>query len=250
MKISVTLSMVMMSSDRPETQNFSAYNQEIPGSDLSIDFTPISGGKFTMGSPESEVGRNLDEGPQHEVVVSDFWMSTLEVTWDQFELFLYRETDSEIVKENRELTLEVDGIAGATMPYVNFNKPGYPLVNVTQYAASTFCKWLSAKTGRFYRLPTEAEWEYASKAGGNAPFSFDKTQIDNFAWYSENSNGKPQKGGKKKPNAWGLYDMHGNVAEWVLDGYSENTYSQKDRDEKSTAYYRRTISACSTWGII
>ncbi|MBO3699915.1 SUMF1/EgtB/PvdO family nonheme iron enzyme [Roseivirga sp. E12] len=227
MIISIALSMAM-SSDRPETQNFVAYSQEIPGSDLSFDFVPIAGGKFNMGSPESEAGRNPDEGPQHEVVVSDFWMSTLEVTWDQFELFLYRETDGEVVKENRELTLEVDGIAGATMPYVNFNKPGYPLVNVTQYAASTFCKWLSAKTGHFYRLPTEAEWEYASKAGGDAPFSFDKKHIDDFAWYGGNSNGKSQKGGKKKANAWGLYDMHGNVAEWVLDAYSDMTYGQRE----------------------
>lgn len=227
--ISITLSMVVISADRPLIQNFTAYNQEILGSDISIDFVPITGGTFTMGSPDSEEGRNPDEGPQHDVMVSDFWMSTLEITWDQFELFLYRETDSEFAKDNRELSLEVDGVAGATMPYVNFNKPGYPLVNVTQYAASTFCKWLSAKTGHFYRLPTEAEWEYASRTGSSKPFAFDQGEIDHYAWYSKNSDGKPQKGGKKKPNKWGLYDMHGNVAEWVLDGYSDSAYAKEDR---------------------
>lgn len=182
-----------------------------------------------MGSPASEAGRNPDEGPQHEVMVSDFWMSTMEIRWDEFELFLYRETDSEIARDNRELSLEIDGIAGATMPYVNFNKPGYPLVNVTQYAASTFCKWLSAKTGHFYRLPTEAEWEYASRAGTKEAFSFPESTLDEYAWYGANSDEKSHKGGTKKPNAWGLYDMHGNVSEWVLDGYDENAYSQENR---------------------
>lgn len=205
--------------------SFKAYEQEIPGSDLSIDFVPVSGGTFLMGSPASEKGRKADEGPQHSVQVDDFWMSTLELTWDQFELFLYRETDSEIITENRQIALEVDGVSAATMPYVNFNKPGYPLVNVTQYAASSFCKWLSAKTGHFYRLPTEAEWEYASRAGSSGPFPFDENELDDYAWYADNSTDKFQKGGQKKPNALGLYDMQGNVAEWVLDGYVDN-YTQ------------------------
>lgn len=209
-----------------QQQSFEAYEQEIPGSELSIDFVPVTGGKFQMGSPETEVGRKPDEGPQHEVMVDDFWMSTLEITWDQFELFLYRETDGEIMTQNREIELSVDGVSGATMPYVNFNKPGYPLVNVTQYAASTFCKWLSAKTGHFYRLPTEAEWEYASRAGEQGAYPFAEDRLDEFAWYVGNSDKKAQKGGTKKPNAWGLYDMQGSVAEWVLDGYNADFYKQ------------------------
>lgn len=224
----LVLSIVSMSYDHYSEQNTSAYTQKIPGSDQVIDFVSIPAGEFLMGSPESEVGRESDEGPQHKVTVNGFWMSTLEITWDQFELFLYRETDGEFVKENREIELAVDGVSGATMPYVNFNKPGYPLINVTQYAASTFCKWLSAKTGHFYRLPTEAEWEYASRSGTSTSFSFDPTNIGAYAWHKGNSNGKTQPGGKKKANAWGLYDMHGNVAEWVLDGYYENAYNQKE----------------------
>lgn len=207
-------------------QSFEAYQQDIPGTDLSIDFVPVSGGGFRMGSPETEAGRRADEGPQHTVTVDDFWMSTLEITWDQFELFLYRETDSEFVTQNRDIDLTVDGVSGATMPYVNFNKPGYPLVNVTQYAASTFCKWLSAKTGHFYRLPTEAEWEYASRAGNEGAYPFEQGQLGDYAWYADNSGKKPQKGGTKKPNAWGLYDMQGNVAEWVLDGYDAGFYRE------------------------
>lgn len=211
-------------------QSSGAYAQPIPGSDLSIDFVAIPGGNFVMGSPEAEAGRNADE-TQHSVEVSPFWMSTLEVTWDQFELFLYRETDAAFNTENREIDLAVDGIAGATMPYVNFNKPGYPLINVTQYAASTFCKWLSAKTGHFYRLPTEAEWEYASRAGNESAFSFDHSDLEKHAWFKGNSSDQLQKGGKKEPNAWGLYDMHGNAAEWVIDGYDSDFYQQSNGAE-------------------
>lgn len=219
-----------------QQQTFEAYQQQIPGSELSIDLVPISGAKFTMGSAETEAGRKSDEGPEHEVKVDDFWMSTLEITWDQFELFLYRETDGEFITANREIELAVDGVSGATMPYVNFNKPGYPLINVTQYAASTFCKWLSAKTGHFYRLPTEAEWEYASRAGSAGSYPFEENQLEEFAWYAGNSNKKPQKGGTKKPNKWGLYDMQGNVAEWVLDGYDESYYQRTNKTENPVLF--------------
>jgi len=161
--------------------------------------------------------------------VSDFWMSSLEITWDQFSLFLYRETDNELAQENREIEIDIDGVSGATMPYVNFNKPGYPLINVTHYAATTFCKWLSAKTGHFYRLPTEAEWEYAARAGSESPFSFKNIEwIEDYAWLESNSENQLKKGGQKKPNAFGLYDMHGNVAEWVQDGYDPDYYNQID----------------------
>ncbi len=223
-------------SDKPiNQQDFNSYKEVIPGSELSFDFVPITGGKYMAGSPETENGRKSDEGPQHEVEVGDFWMSTLEVTWDQFELFLYRETDSEFNTENREIELPVDGVSGATMPYVNFNKPGYPLINVTQHAASTFCKWLSAKTGHFYRLPTEAEWEYACRAGSTTPYSFNETELDNYAWHAGNSEDKLQKGGQKKANSFGLYDIHGNVAEWVIDGYNP-TYYQELKDAKNPLF--------------
>ena len=154
----LVLSALLLLFPARSTQTPQSYTQAIPGSDLSIDFVAIPAGSFMMGSPEAEEGHQADEGPKREVSISSFWMSSLEVTWDQFELFLYRETDAEIITAGREIDLSVDGVAGATMPYVNFNKPGYPLINVTQYAAATFCKWLSAKTGIFYRLPTEAEW--------------------------------------------------------------------------------------------
>ena len=136
-----------------------------------------------------------------------------------------RVADKEHVKK-AELNLNIDAISGATAPYVNYNKKGYPVVNVTQYAASQFCKWLSAKTGNFYRLPTEAEWEFACRAGNDDPYSFGKNarKMNEYGWFKKNSNGQIQKVRLKKPNAFGIYDMHGNVAEWVLDSYNPETY--------------------------
>ncbi len=203
------------------------YEEEIAGSGLKIEMKAIKGGSFYLGSPEPEPGRKNDEGPVREIRMSDFWMSSFEITWDLYQLYLYRETDRQKSPDKGHVMIDIDGISGATMPYVNFNKEGHPVVNVTQYAASMFCKWLTAKTGRFYRLPTEAEWEYACRAGSTTAFSFgnDPDRLKECAWFGGNSGGSFHRPGLKSPNQWGLYDMHGNVAEWVIDGYAENAYA-------------------------
>ena len=211
-----------------DTSRSESYEESIAGSDQSIAMTFIPGGKFKLGSPKNESGRNEDEGPQRELEVGDFWIGTYEITWDQYQLFLFRNVDKTPASDRGAIDLGVDAVSGATMPYVNYNKPGYPAIDITQYAASTFCKWLTAKTGRFYRLPTEAEWEFACRSGSTEAYSFGRNPADlnDYAWFKANSNGMIQRGGKKAPNSAGLYDMHGNAAEWVIDAYDEAGYQK------------------------
>ena len=209
----------------PQSQIFNTYSENLLGTNLKINMIPIDGNQFKMGSSSKEKGRKNDEGPTINVLIDDFWISDLEITWDLFELFLIREIDK-FKPASRKIKLDIDAISGATAPYVNYNKKGYPVINVTQYAASQFCKWLTAKTGNYYSLPTEAEWEYACRAGESGAFSFGNNarKMDDYGWFKKNSQGKIQRGKLKKPNAFGLYDMHGNVAEWVLDSYDAKTY--------------------------
>jgi formylglycine-generating enzyme required for sulfatase activity len=105
-------------------------------------------------------------------------------------------------------------------------KGDFPAISMTQHAANKYCQWLSAKTGQFYRLPTEAEWEYACRAGTTTAYYFgdDPAPLKQHAWYGANSDFKYQKVGRKKPNPWGLYDMYGNVIEWCIDQYDANAY--------------------------
>ena len=128
-----------------QNSNFILYEQNIVGSDNKIRMVPINGGKFTLGSLKTERGRNKDEGPAHNIFVDDFWMAEIEVTWDVYELFLNRTSD-DIKGKKGKIDIDIDAISGATQPYVNYNKSGYPVINITQYAASQFSKWLTAKT--------------------------------------------------------------------------------------------------------
>ena len=156
-----------------------AYVEQVPGTEAKFKMLPIPAGKFVMGSPAAEKGHQADEGPQHEVAIDPFWMEEHEVTWGEYELWSLA-LDKERRKFNKVETTDrdklVDAVAVPTHPYQEMSfgmgKDGTPAICMTQFAAKVYCRWLSAKTGRYYRLPTEAEWEYACRAGKSTAYSF------------------------------------------------------------------------------
>ncbi len=208
-----------------------AYTNTVSGTEVSYSLVPIPAGEFMMGSSSGEKGREANEGPQHPVKISPFWMGQFEVTWNEFELFMYVDAEKRFkdqIKIDTAREKVSDAVARPTKPYVEMSfgmgKDNYPAISMTQHAANKYCEWLSAKTGHFYRLPTEAEWEYACRAGTTTAYSWGDNPADakQYAWFEANSDFKYAKVGRKKPNPWGLYDMHGNVAEWCLDQYDPN----------------------------
>ncbi|MBC8245478.1 MAG: SUMF1/EgtB/PvdO family nonheme iron enzyme [Verrucomicrobia bacterium] len=209
------------------------YKEEIPGTGVKFVLLPIPSGEFVMGSPAGEPGRQETEGPQHNVRIAPFWMAKTETTWNAYTFFIYEEEERMVMKirgYKPELNAISDAVARPTTPYVEMSfgmgTDDFPAISMTQHAANTYCKWLTAKTGHYYRLPTEAEWEYACRAGTTTAYSFgdDPALIDEYAWHDGNSNFKYQKVGTKKPNPWGLHDMHGNVSEWALDQFVADGY--------------------------
>ena len=233
MKLSIYffLLLFLFSAEEKDSFVFEAYTQKIPGTQVTFDMTPIPAGTFLMGSNDPKFP---DQNPAHEVKLDAFWVGTHEVTWDAFELFLdkhYEETMTEGGVEER-----VDGLTRPSLPYLDMTfgmgKEGKPAVGMTQYGALQYCHWLYLKTGIFYRIPTEAEWEYAARAGSKGRFFFgeDPSKLDEFAWTESNSQGSTQPVGKKKHNPWGLYDIYGNVQEWTIDLYEEDFYSRSGKD--------------------
>jgi len=212
------------------------YVESIPGTDYKIEMLPIPAGTFTMGSPASEAKRNPDEGPQHEVKLKPFWMSKVEITWEIYEQFARKVDITKLEEEGKDIKKQPENIQNAhavtrpTPPYADptfgLGRDGQPALCFTHHAAMEFCRWLSANTGKVYRLPTEAEWEYACRAGTKTVYSFgdDAAKLGEYAWFTDNSDGKPHLVATKKPNAWGLYDMYGNVAEWCTDQYDAKFY--------------------------
>ncbi len=231
--------------------SFTAYTETVPGTGCAINMLPIAGGTFEMGSSESEPFHRPDEGPVRKVTVSDFFMAEVEVTWDQYWEF-FRETMSEgrtppekiYANNTRE---DIDAVSGPTPPFgapdQGWGQGTRPAITMTHYGAETFCQWLSLKTGRTYRLPTEAEWEYAARGGTSTPYYFDgnpkKFSSEGFlrkifapdtaviatnVVYAANSGGRTQQPSAVAANPFGLKNMLGNVLEYCSDFYSEDAY--------------------------
>lgn len=227
------------------------YQETIPGTEITFEMVPVPAGSFLLGSPESEAGRGEDEGPQQKVEVPAFWMGKCEVTWAEYQIYMSMydvfksftdlRSDAERLKNLSatqqfldQESLEVDGVTAPTplydpsFTYYPGEDPDQPAVTMTQYAAKQYTKWISGILGKKYRLPTEAEWEYAARAGSASAYCFgdDPEKLGDYAWFADNSDDETHAVGKKKPNAWGLHDMHGNAGEWVLDAYRADHYEK------------------------
>ena len=221
--------------------------ETIPGTEVSFTLVAAPGGAFVMGSPDGESGRGEDEGPQHEVTVAPFFIGMHEVTYEEYTIFRYRDRDSDAAALETEF--DPDIVARPSPPYEDpahgMGNHGFPAVGMTQWGALQYARWLTEKTGHFYRLPTEAEWEYACRAATSTAYSFggEADLLDAYAWHLGNSDEIYHRVGEKAPNPWGLRDMHGNVAEWTLDQYDATFYADRGAEPwaKPTSLHPRTV---------
>lgn len=207
----------------------SRYYAEDLGHGILLKMVEIPSGTFLMGLPDDEAERSSSESPQHEVTLGDFFMGMYPITQEQWQAI------APLEPVNRELALDPS----------NFKGGDRPVENVSWYDAVEFCDRLSKQTGREYRLPTEAEWEYACRAGTTTPFHFGETITTDLANYDgtdekHGAYGRGPKGiyrkettpvGSFPANSYGLYNMHGNVWEWCAD-YWHDSYADKPEELK------------------
>lgn len=227
------------------------FTETIPNTTVSFNMKAIPGGSFKIGSPENEQMRDADEGPQKEVKISPFFMAEIEVTWKEY-LAFYDATAAEgrsTDTEGGRTEADVDAISGPTPPYgqpdQNWGLGNRPAITMTHHAAETYCKWLSQVTGKTYRLPTEAEWEYAARAGTETPYFFEgqpkdfkqkgfpgnlfgkeSDLINQYVVYERNSFGRTQLPDAVEANPFGLKNMLGNALEYCSDWYAYDAFDQ------------------------
>lgn len=185
-------------------------NIEMIENPIGMKLVKIPAGQFFMGSPVDEIDRDPDEGPRHRVIfTAPLLIGVYPVTQEQYERVMGRN-------------------------YSKFQSPDHPAEMVSRPDAVEFCKKLSEIAGETYSLPNEAQWEYACRAGSDGAYCFGSTarELGEYAWYAGNSDNRTHPVGRKRPNAWGLYDMHGNVWEWCGDlWYSQGYPGTEDRTD-------------------
>lgn len=225
------------------------YQVTIPGSQVSFAMEPVPGGAVSVRTAE---------GKQQEFVLTPFWMGRCEVTWGEYRQYmrlcsLFERFNDAGIRPVTEANV-VDAVTAPSklydpsFTYAAGEGDRLPAVSMSQYAAKQYTKWLSLLTEQFYRLPSDAEWEHACRAGTTTAYSFgdDPDQIDAYAWHEENSDWETQPIASKRPNAWGLYDMHGNACEWVLDAYRGTVFDADGAGgeppwARATRLYPRTL---------
>jgi formylglycine-generating enzyme required for sulfatase activity len=207
------------------------YTLTIPGTDVKIEMVPVPGGVFDMGSSKE------GESPVVKVQVGPMWVAKTETSWREYNAYMSMyKIFATLAQKGKRLSDDTNLVDAVTAPtelyeptftYEFGQEPELPAVTMTQYAAKQYTKWLSKLTGQQYRLPTGAEWEYACRAGSAKDYCFgdDPSGLGDYAWFADNSDEKPHKVGLKRANAFGLHDMHGNVMEWAVDGFSEEGYA-------------------------
>jgi formylglycine-generating enzyme required for sulfatase activity len=205
-------------------QAIKSYDETIPGTEVKFKMIGIAGGTFSIGSPGSEAGRDDDEGPVRKVQLPAFWLAEHEVTFAEWDGF-FKNMDIPQTK-----SIAVDAVSRPTAQYIDLTwgmgrDAKNPTNSMSQQAALMYCKWLYDKTGVFYRLPTEAEWEYACRAGGKTIASNPRS-LSEYGYFKDNSEGKYHQVKELKPNPWGLYDMLGNLSEWTLDQYDAAAFQK------------------------
>jgi formylglycine-generating enzyme len=233
-------------------EEFATFTETIPGTTVSFTMMAVPGGRFFMGSPPDEPFRRENEGPVREVLVDSLFMAELEVTWDEY-LAFYAMTSGEGRSTDTEgIRLEmagVDVVTGATPPYgqpdQGWGLGSRPVITVTFQAAEAYARWLSQMTGKRYRLPTEAEWEYGARGGTSGPYFFpgdpreyagrgirrllarpDTAVINRYVVYAGNSRSRTAEPMRVEANPFGLKNMLGNVAEFVSDWYADDVYAR------------------------
>lgn len=203
--------------------------QPDPGKESGIRFVHIPAGEFWMGSRPEDRPAEAAEKPRHRVKLTrDFYISAHEVTVGDFRKFV-EATDYRTTAEKNGLggwQANWSTSKGKRSPTCTWRNPGFaqtdkdPVVVVSWDDAVAFSRWLTTVEGAECRLPTEAEWEYACRAGSDDIRHIGTGQLTEFAWLSNNSGAKTHPVGLLKPNTWGVYDSYGNVREWCLDFYA------------------------------